>query len=226
VARSRGLVPRLLDRSTSADTSGDPSRVVGYGAFALVSQLPLGDGERRWLATLARRAIEHEIGTGTAYPLDDPQVPEHLRPPGASFVTLEHGDTLLGCIGSLEPRRPLWHDVARNARAAAFSDPRFAPLASGDLPGTRVEISVLSALEEISARDRSEVERQVRPGLDGVLIAAGGRRGTFLPAVWAKLPEPAAFVHQLTLKAGLAKDDWPADARAWRYTTDEFTDPP
>jgi len=33
-ARSRGLVPELLDLRNSADTAGDPSRVVGYGAFA------------------------------------------------------------------------------------------------------------------------------------------------------------------------------------------------
>ncbi|HET8681127.1 MAG TPA: AmmeMemoRadiSam system protein B [Micromonosporaceae bacterium] len=33
-ARHRGLRPQLLDLSTSADTSGDTSRVVGYAAFA------------------------------------------------------------------------------------------------------------------------------------------------------------------------------------------------
>lgn len=35
VARHRGLEVRLLGRSNSGDTSGDESRVVGYGAFAL-----------------------------------------------------------------------------------------------------------------------------------------------------------------------------------------------
>jgi AmmeMemoRadiSam system protein B len=35
-ARRHDLVPRLLDLRTSADTAGDPDRVVGYGAFALV----------------------------------------------------------------------------------------------------------------------------------------------------------------------------------------------
>jgi AmmeMemoRadiSam system protein B len=34
-ARRRDLTVRLLDLRTSADTAGDPSRVVGYGAFAL-----------------------------------------------------------------------------------------------------------------------------------------------------------------------------------------------
>jgi AmmeMemoRadiSam system protein B len=34
-ARRHGLGVRLLDLRTSADTAGDPDRVVGYGAFAL-----------------------------------------------------------------------------------------------------------------------------------------------------------------------------------------------
>ena len=34
-ARHKGLEVRLLDRRTSGDTSGDNSRVVGYGSFAL-----------------------------------------------------------------------------------------------------------------------------------------------------------------------------------------------
>ncbi len=225
-AHRRGLIPRRLELSTSADTSGESDRVVGYGAFALVPRSPLDEAERGWLVALARRAIAHELETGAAYPLAERDVPERLRPPGASFVTLELGDRLLGCIGSLEARRPLWQDVARNARAAAFDDPRFEPLTLDELGEATVEISVLSPLEELDAHDRQDVARQVRPGVDGVLLAAGGHRGTFLPTVWAKLPEPEAFVDQLVRKAGLPGDDWPPDARVWRYTTDEFADPP
>ncbi len=37
-ARARGLTAELLDLRNSADTAGDPSRVVGYGAFAFHEQ--------------------------------------------------------------------------------------------------------------------------------------------------------------------------------------------
>lgn len=37
LARRRELTVRLLDLRTSADTAGDPGRVVGYGAFALTA---------------------------------------------------------------------------------------------------------------------------------------------------------------------------------------------
>ena len=64
----------------------------------------------------------------------------------------------------------------------------------------------------------------MRPGVDGVVLEGAGHRGTFLPAVWAKLPDPATFVGHLVEKAGLPA--WPAGARAWRYTVDEFADAP
>jgi AmmeMemoRadiSam system protein A len=223
-ATRRGLAPRLLGLTTSAPSSGDAQRVVGYGAFAFGPPAPLGDVDRDWLVALARRAIEVELATGKPYPLDDAEVPTRVRAPGAAFVTLERGPELLGCIGSLEPRRPLWHDVARNARAAAFDDPRFAPLTAAELAMAQVEVSVLSHLEEIPAGDAGAVEASVRPGVDGILLEGAGHRGTFLPAVWAKLPDPATFVDHLVQKAGLPS--WPPGARAWRYTVDEFADAP
>jgi AMMECR1 domain-containing protein len=51
-----------------------------------------------------------------------------LAEPGATFVTLTQRGQLRGCIGSLEAQRPLAIDVAENAIAAAFRDPRFPPL--------------------------------------------------------------------------------------------------
>ena len=47
----------------------------------------------------------------------------------ASFITLTQAGRLRGCIGSLAAQRKLLDDVAHNARAAAFADPRFKPLA-------------------------------------------------------------------------------------------------
>ena len=60
--------------------------------------------------------------------------------------------------------------------------------------------------------------------MDGVLIEADTRRGTFLPSVWASVPDADAFVDALAAKAGLAAGEWPAGMRASRYTTDEFGD--
>jgi MEMO1 family protein len=218
-AAGHGLAPRLLDLTTSADTAGEPSRVVGYGSFALLPPPELGEVERHWLVALAARAIEHELRHRQSYPMDDADVPDAVRSPGATFVTLERDGELQGCIGSLDPRRALWRDVVRNARAAAFEDPRFSPLDEDDLDALTIEVSVLSPLEEVPATSLEVVASGLRPGRDGLVLSAGGRRGTFLPDVWEKIPEPAQFVRELVRKARW-DGEWADDAQAWRYTTE------
>lgn len=221
-AHDLDMSPRTLAITTSASSSGDVSRVVGYGSFGFEPHRPLADAERHWLIARARAAIADELATGSVDPLDDEDVPEHLWLPGACFVTLEHRGELMGCIGSLEQTRPLWRDVAVNARGAAFADPRFPALVRGDLEDTVVKISVLSALERLPA-NRDELTAALRPGVDGILLETQERRGTFLPSVWDKLPTPEGFVEGVLAKADLAPLGWPADGRAWRYTTDEFS---
>jgi MEMO1 family protein len=223
-ALKRGLAPQLLDLSTSADTAGEPARVVGYGSFALLPSVPPSHHDRMWLLDLASRAIAHELWTGHPYPLDDPDVPVAVRSPAASFVTLTRGDTLIGCIGSLEPQRALWRDVAHNARAAAFEDPRFAPLTLEHVAEVTIEVSVLSPLEEVPAVSPEALASELRPGRDGVVLAAEGRRGTFLPDVWERLPEPMTFVSELARKARW-EQPWINGARAWRYTTHAVAGP-
>ena len=64
--------------------------------------------------------------------------------------------------------------------------------------------------------------RQLRPGIDGLVLESGRCRGTFLPAVWQTLPEPSQFLNQLKVKAGLHPDTWPDDARVMRYTCESI----
>ncbi len=151
-------------------------------------------------------------------------LPAELDRPGASFVTLEDGGRLLGCIGSLEPVRPLVDDVAHNAVQAAFADPRMPPLTPDEFARMSISVSVLSPLEPLGVGSLDELARVVRPGVDGLLVVAAGRRGTFLPSVWEELPTVAEFLHGLWLKAGLTPGVWLPGTRVWRYTTEVVTD--
>jgi MEMO1 family protein len=222
-ARTHGIAPSLVAVATSADTAGDADRVVGYASVTFTTPPPLTDSERTWLVERARAALVREVETGEHDPLDDTEVPERLGLLGASFVTLRRTGRLTGCIGSLEASRPLWRDVVHNARAAAFEDPRFAPLTPEDMPDLGVKVSVLSATEPLPG-ERDELAAALRPGVDGVLIEAEGQRGTFLPSVWEAVPSTDRFLAALLTKAGLPDDEWPAGLRAARYTTDEFGD--
>lgn len=172
------------------------------------------------LLALARNAI--------AQALRAPTVPVPLHPalaaPGATFVTLRQRDDLRGCIGSLEPFRPLRDDVEANARAAAFHDPRFPPLARDELAATTLEVSLIGPSEPVPARSEAEALAQLRPGIDGVVVEHGRHRATFLPQVWEDLPQPAAFMAALLRKAGLPAGFWHDDLKLARYTVQKFTE--
>ncbi|MDR0594143.1 MAG: AmmeMemoRadiSam system protein A [Bifidobacteriaceae bacterium] len=149
-----------------------------------------------------------------------------LDEPGAAFVTLTQAGELRGCIGSLEAHRPLGLDVQLNAVDAALGDPRFEPLQPAELGRTDIEVSVLSVPEPVEFADRKDLLGQLRPGRDGLILAAAGRRGTFLPQVWEQLPTPEVFLSHLVRKAGLPGRYWGSDVRIWRYTVTAFEEQP
>lgn len=167
------------------------------------------------LLQLARAAIADRFGLATATAAVD--LPE-LHKLGATFVTLTQQGELRGCIGSLEAWRPLLIDVQENACAAAFRDPRFAPLKEEELPITRVEVSLLTPAEPMQFRDEADALAQLRPAIDGVILTAGRHRATFLPQVWEELPEPYDFMAHLKRKAGLPANYWRDDVRLERYS--------
>lgn len=140
-----------------------------------------------------------------------------LAEPGATFVTLTQRGQLRGCIGSLEAQRPLAIDIAENAIAAAFRDPRFPPLAEDEFSRTRVEVSLLTPAEPFPVASEADALSRLRPGIDGLILSYGRRRATFLPQVWESLPEARQFVAQLKLKAGLPADFWHAQIALARY---------
>jgi AmmeMemoRadiSam system protein A len=170
------------------------------------------------LLVRARNAIGGEFGLLPRAEEDDPR----LHEPGATFVTLTQQGELRGCIGSLEAHRLLNLDVRQNAIAAAFRDPRFAPLAREEFERTRVEVSLLSRAEAMNCVDEDDALRQLRPGRDGVILEYGRHRSTFLPQVWESLPEPRQFLAQLKRKAGLPPNLWDRDMRLSRYEVEKW----
>ncbi|MHB8404006.1 MAG: AmmeMemoRadiSam system protein A [Gammaproteobacteria bacterium] len=183
--------------------------------------MTLDASARTTLLKAARQTIEHNlIGDESAFENNN-QNPV-LRQPHASFVTLKRHGVLRGCIGTLEPKRPLLDDVIHNAMAAAFKDPRFPPLTVPELESLHIEISVLSAAEPINARDRAELLRVLKPGRDGLIVQEGKLRATFLPAVWTSLTDPGTFYEELMKKSGLGIDHWSSDLKFFRYHAESF----
>ena len=181
------------------------------------------DAQQQRLLDIARESIEQGLELGQPLIIQAEAETDSLTKPGACFVTLKHDGQLRGCIGSLEAHRALIEDVAENAYASAFRDPRFPPLERPELNGLHLSLSVLSPAEAMAFNSQADLLQQLRPGIDGLILQAGAKRGTFLPAVWESLPQPDKFLSQLKFKAGLPADYWSDDVQVWRYTTDSFS---
>jgi len=92
--------------------------------------------------------------------------------------------------------------VADMAVEAATNDPRFPELTPKELNRTAIEISVLTPFVPIHPAD-------VVPGVHGLYVARGPRRGVLLPQVatqygWTREKLLAELCH----KAGLPSDAW------------------
>lgn len=171
------------------------------------------------LLDVAKNSIAHGLQSGKPMPVALADYPQELSVERATFVTLQKHRQLRGCIGMLAAVRPLVVDIAENAFAAAFRDPRFPPLAADELPELEIHLSLLSEAEAMVFKSEQDLLAQLRPDIDGLILEESGRRGTFLPSVWGQLPEPKQFLRHLKQKAGLAPDYWSDTIKAYRYQT-------
>lgn len=175
--------------------------------------------EREILLDLARSSIRHGVCHKTPCPVDLGRLPESFKSPCATFVTLEREGHLRGCMGTLEAKRALAEDIAHNAFAAAFHDPRFVAIDFSEVEALFIQLSLLSAPEIMHFDSEEALIAQLRPHVDGLIMEKGGLTGTFLPSVWEALPGPRDFLQQLKLKAGLPKGYWAKSIKIYRYTT-------
>jgi AmmeMemoRadiSam system protein A len=228
IAAERDMRISGLHLATSADAGADASRVVGYGAFAFeyAASARLAESDRERLLSACMIALRHATKTGgKPSPMSFEGEPPSFSPWRATFVTLTENEQLRGCIGSLEPRRPLIEDALANTAQAAFADPRFPPLRESELTGVRIGISILSHTRPLPAGSESELAAALEPDRDGLILSVGKRRALFLPSVWRHLPDARAFVRHLITKAGLAPNPWPEGLEARRFRVESFGAP-
>lgn len=188
----------------------------------MLSTNSLSPENRATLLEVARASIQQGLRHRQALEVNPGDYPAPLRPLRATFVTLEKGGQLRGCIGALIAYQALVQDVAVHAYAAAFEDPRFPELHPEEFPALAVYISVLSPPEPLHFDSEDALLAQLRPGEDGLILQFRHHRGTFLPSVWEHLADPYVFLAQLKQKAGLPLDFWSPELQVERYTTEYF----
>ncbi len=208
LAKLKSWKAQLLNARNSGDATGEKDRVVGYAgvAFYAPGSEEFSAPDRKFMLELARNTLSSSAANTQDAELKEP--PSKLREKRACFVTLTKAGVLRGCIGNLLPQAPLYQAIVENARGAALRDPRFPPVSAEEVKDLRIEISVLSEPQPLSFTSAEDLLGKLRPHEDGVLLRIGGRMATFLPQVWAQLPEKADFLDHLAQKAGCERNAW------------------
>jgi len=237
----------LLAHRLSGEISGDWSYSVGYTSIAYTkggpadppaaktaAQASQADGsqvaatlesdtflspeEEQTLLQLARRSLTEWVARHNDKINFAPfQLTDNLRRPAGAFVTLHERGELRGCIGYIQPLKPLFETVMENARNAATDDPRFDAVTAAELPAIDLEISVMSPLRKIGALDEIVVGRH------GLLIQKGFYQGVFLPQVpveqkWNR----DQYLEGICRKAHLPRGAWREGADLFVFTAQVF----
>jgi AmmeMemoRadiSam system protein B/AmmeMemoRadiSam system protein A len=205
--------------TTSGETTGDFSEVVGYlsaivissksvstpdpsaGAKAAKDPNKLSDEDKAYLHEQVKKTIKARLNHEK--PPNDIPSSKILKEKRGAFVTLKiHGD-LRGCIGLVRAAKPLFEAVREMAQAAAFDDPRFTPLTGEEFNQIETEISVLTPLIRVHDISEIEVDR------DGLMVRLDFHSGLLLPQVATEQGwDRETFIQQTCLKAGLPKNGY------------------
>lgn len=237
IAKKKQFRPVMVDMRTSFETAPQhcpESRVVGYAAIAYVSEdtnkeekvavqvaQKLTTADKEYLLDIARRSLEAAV-KGLPFHLAA-DTPEALQEARGCFVTLTKNGALRGCIGYIEPIKPLVAAVVDNAKNAALADPRFAKVTSAELAYVKVEVSVLTRPLPMQYATPEDLLSKLVPKRDGVILSRGFNQSTYLPQVWEQLPDKVTFLEQLSLKGGMSRDGWKT-AEVKTYRAEHFSE--
>ncbi len=213
---------KVLKYANTGDVTNDRSRVVGYGAVALLADTPasakpkafsLTAKEKDELMRLARKSVETAVGQKKLYEAPEPKDEALLMDRGA-FVTLKKGGELRGCIGYVSPSSPLYLTVRDVAAFAAVRDTRFPPVSQTELRDLEYEISALSPMRRVTD------VKQIQVGKHGLLVRKGSYEGLLLPQVPVEQHwDRKTFLEETCAKAGLPQGCWQdPDADLFMFT--------
>jgi len=206
LARRRGMTTSVLNTTvgSSGDRDGD---LVGYGSFGLWESplFQLAEPDVNHLMALATTSAQATVLGGEVSPGDGNRLPPELTRRRAAFVTAFVDNQVRGSAGSLEAQPTLGGAVAQYA-GRAVSDDREGIVRPDELDRLQLGITILGPLERVRPENRQQLVMGLQQGVDGLLARRGKNRATFLPAVWASIPDAGEFVDQLFARAQIGDD--------------------
>jgi AmmeMemoRadiSam system protein A len=184
----------------------------------------LSPEEKQYLLTLTRKALEQYLKDGERISVDLDKLSPTIKEKRGCFVTLTKNGELRGCIGYLEPRKPLCDCIIENAINAAVNDRRFpARVTFEELASLSIEISVLTVPQKLEIKDRQELPRHLVANRDGLILLSGWHQSTYLPQVWEHFPDKEDFLNSLCRKGGMPGGCWKdEDTEIFTYQAEVF----
>jgi AmmeMemoRadiSam system protein A len=178
--------------------------------------LGLTKDDKATLYAIARTAIESALAGKNPPPCAITS--DILQEKRGAFVSLHLQGNLRGCIGYIQPTKPLHKTVQEMAIAAALQDPRFDPVTRTELEELDIEISVLTPMKRI------ENIQEIEIGKHGLYIVCGAYHGLLLPQVATSYGwDRKMFLEHTCEKAGLPKKAWQEkDAEIYIFSADIF----
>jgi AmmeMemoRadiSam system protein A len=176
------------------------------------------EGQR--LLQLARDAVVAAVEGRPQTEVDETELTPGLRHLLGAFVTLYLHGELRGCIGRMTYDTPVYRNVIESAISSALNDPRFDPVTVDELPGLRIEVSVLDQPEPIPSIEEFNVNEH------GIVMEHGFHHAVFLPKVAREYGwDRPKTLTMLCRKAGLPDDAWRApEARFKIFRAIEFAE--
>lgn len=162
--------------------------------------------EEGMLALSYARNVLHEHVAGTRF--EEPALSSVFSDMRGVFVTLTINGELRGCIGFPYPVLPLKEAIHDAACSASTADPRFSPVTPKELPGIKVEVTVLTEPELLTVTP-SDRASHVLVGKHGLIVKGYGRSGLLLPQVPVEWKwNSREFLDHTCNKAGLPAKSW------------------
>lgn len=215
-----------VDMRNSSDVTGDTQKVVGYGSWLLYEGSKSEFVKKNFsdlIINICKKSIEAGLENRSLDLVEEIEnIPTVFEELGACFVTLQIGEKLRGCIGSIIAHQSLLDDLVKNSHNAAFSDTRFYPLTKDEFERVEISVSLLSTPVKMEFKDEADLLKQMRPFIDGIIIKDGMYQAVYLPSVWEQLPDRVAFLSSLKEKAGLGPDYFSKSFEAYRFVTENI----
>ncbi|MDZ7798350.1 MAG: AmmeMemoRadiSam system protein A [Patescibacteria group bacterium] len=130
---------------------------------------------------LAKKSIKSHLA-GQTLKVEVKKLPQEMTQKRAGvFVSLHKKDSghLRGCIGTFLPTKDnLAQEIIDNARAAAFSDPRFPALKKDELDNLKIKVDVLNPPQLVKSK------KELDPQKYGIIVKNKlGQVGLLLPDI-------------------------------------------